>query len=109
MFWAVVLPAVVAIGVTSRGLRLPFATRPARIDWLGIALLVIGSSAILLLPIWGGDTYAWGSVQIVATAAVALVATVAFVAHERAPTSQWCRCTSSATGRQRRSSRWASC
>ncbi|MCB0999771.1 MAG: MFS transporter [Acidimicrobiales bacterium] len=83
VFWAVVLPAVVAIGVTSRGLRLPFATRPARIDWLGIALLVIGSSAILLLPIWGGDTYAWGSVQIVATAAVALVATVAFVAHER--------------------------
>ena len=83
VFWSVLPIGLVALFVTHRGLDLPFATRPAVIDWLGIALLIIGSTALILIPVWGGDTYAWTSMPMLVTAAIALSATVAFVFHER--------------------------
>jgi EmrB/QacA subfamily drug resistance transporter len=83
VFWSVVPIGLVALAVTNRGLRLPFATREARIDWLGIALLVIGSTALILIPVWGGDTFAWGSPQMAVTIAVAAVSTIAFIFQER--------------------------
>lgn len=83
VFWSVVPVAAGALVVTSRGLRLPFATRDAAIDWLGIALLIVGALALILIPIWGGDAFAWGSPPIVIAAIVAVIATIAFVVQER--------------------------
>ncbi len=86
VFWSVVPIGLIALAVTNRGLRLPFATRAPRIDWLGIVLLIVGSTALILIPIWGGDTFAWASAPMVVTMVIALVATVAFVVQElRAP------------------------
>jgi EmrB/QacA subfamily drug resistance transporter len=86
VFWSVVPIGAVALVVTDRGLRLPFATRPAVIDWRGIALLVVAATAAILVPIWGGETFDWGSAPIVAAVAVAVVATTGFVLHERGAT-----------------------
>ena len=44
---------------------------------------MIGSTTLILLPIWGGDTFAWSSPTIIVTAAIALVATIAFIAQEQ--------------------------
>ena len=83
VFWSVVPIAGAALVVTNRGLRLPFATRPSRIDWGGIALLVVGSTAQILIPIRADSTSGWTSTEMVIAAAVALVALAAFVVQER--------------------------
>lgn len=83
VFWAVVPIAAIALVITHRGLRLPFATREADIDWSGIALLVIGSVALILVPIWGGDTFDWTSAPMVITVIIALTASIGFVVQER--------------------------
>ena len=83
VFWSVLPLGVVALVVTNRGMQLPFATRQAKIDWIGIALLVVAATAAILVPTWGGDTFDWASGPMFATIAVAAVATVAFVWHER--------------------------
>jgi EmrB/QacA subfamily drug resistance transporter len=82
VFWAVVPIALAALAVTHRGLRLPFTTRDRPIDWLGIVLLVVASAGLILVPIWGGETFAWLSWPLLVTAAVGAVGTVAFVAQE---------------------------
>jgi EmrB/QacA subfamily drug resistance transporter len=67
---------VVALAVTSVGLRLPRpASRPA-IDYAGIALLGASTVGLVLVTSWGGTTYAWGSPVIIGLS----VATVAFTA-----------------------------
>ncbi len=82
VFWSVLPLGAVALLVTNRGLRLPFATRQAAIDWTGITLLIVAATSAILVPTWGGDTFAWWSPPIVITAVVAVVATVAFVVVE---------------------------
>ncbi len=83
VFWTVVPIGLLALAVTNRGLRLPFATREPNIDWLGIALLVVASTGLILVPVWGGETYAWTSWPLLTTAAVGLGASAAFLAQER--------------------------
>ncbi|MGH1490254.1 MAG: MDR family MFS transporter [Acidimicrobiales bacterium] len=83
VFWGVVPIALGAMLVVNRGLRLPFATRQRPIDWLGIALLVIASTGLILVPIWGGESFAWTSWQLLTAAAIGVVGTLAFVAQER--------------------------
>jgi EmrB/QacA subfamily drug resistance transporter len=82
VFWSVVPLSVLTLVVNHRGRRLPFATRPRQIDWLGMVLLIIGATALILVPIWGGDTYAWGSWQIATAIAIAIVATTGFILQE---------------------------
>ena len=64
------------------------ATMPRRphkqehsIDWLGAALLGLGTTALLLGLVWGGRDYPWGSPEVVGvlTAAAVLFAAFAFV------------------------------
>lgn len=83
VFWSVVPLAAITLVVTARGLKLPFPTRQPRIDWIGIALLVVGATALILIPTWGGDTYAWASWPIAIAGLVAVIATTAFVFQER--------------------------
>lgn len=83
VFWSVVPLSAIALVVAGRGLRLPFATRDRPIDWLGIVLLVIASTGLILVPVWGGSTYAWSSWQLAATGVVGIVGSVLFVLQER--------------------------
>jgi EmrB/QacA subfamily drug resistance transporter len=57
--------------------------RQHRIDYLGTALLAIGLSGIILLTSLGGNTYDWGSPQIVALGVVGVLALIAFTQVER--------------------------
>jgi EmrB/QacA subfamily drug resistance transporter len=73
----------VALAVISTSLHLPVERTRKRIDYLGAALLAGGLTCILLVTTWGGREYAWGSSEIAALGAGALVLLVAFAAQER--------------------------
>ena len=74
---------IAALAVTSSVLRLPFTRRQHAIDFLGSALLVAAVTCLLLVTVWGGSEYEWGSPTIIGLAAAAVVLTVVFLAHER--------------------------
>ena len=73
----------VALVVTAFVLRLPFNRQPHRIDIAGSTLLVAGVSALLLVTVWGGTQYAWGSPVILTLLAVGAVLVGVFVWWER--------------------------
>lgn len=84
-FWMNVplgLIAVVAIIVL---MRVPAPQREGRvrIDVLGMALLVVATTALVLIATWGGSQYDWTSPEIIELAGVAFVAAVLFVIVER--------------------------
>jgi EmrB/QacA subfamily drug resistance transporter len=72
-----------ALVVTSVVLDLPFRRVKHAIDWLGAGLLVAGVSCVLLVTVWGGSQYPWGSPEIVGLAAAGAVLLAAFVVQER--------------------------
>lgn len=72
-----------ALFVTGIVLRLPFHRHEHRIDYAGSGMLVAATSCALLVTVWGGEEYAWGSVQIIGLAVAAVVLTVAFIAWEQ--------------------------
>ncbi len=84
-FWINVPLGILALVATAVFLRLPRisqATRP-KVDYLGMALVSIATTAIVLTVTWGGSRYAWTSSQILELIGVALVASVATVWVER--------------------------
>jgi EmrB/QacA subfamily drug resistance transporter len=83
VFYVNVPIGLVALLVTTSALRLPFVRRPHRVDLEGAALLVAGVSCLLLVSVWGGRTYPWGSPEVLGLAAAALVLLAAFAAWER--------------------------
>lgn len=74
----------VALYVTQRALKLPHVRRERRIDWAGAALLSVAITTLLLVTVWGGEVYPWGSLPILGLAALSLVSTVAFLFVESA-------------------------
>ncbi len=74
---------IVALVVTSAVLKLPFRKQVHKIDYLGSALMLFGVTAALLVTVWGGVQYAWGSSVIVGLSVIAVVLIVAFVLWER--------------------------
>jgi len=50
------IPALFITGIV---LRLPFNKQPQRIDWLGFALMALGTSAMILGLIWAGQPASW--------------------------------------------------
>jgi EmrB/QacA subfamily drug resistance transporter len=72
-----------ALALTTVALRLPVRREPARVDYTGGALLAGALTCILLVTTWGGREYAWGSAEIAALAAAAVLLTGAFVVRER--------------------------
>jgi EmrB/QacA subfamily drug resistance transporter len=74
---------IVAFAVLAVALPSVSEHRRHQIDWLGAALLTIGLSALILLTSLGGNTYDWGSWQIVALGAISVLALIAFGAAER--------------------------
>ncbi len=73
---------LIAFIVTTRVLHLPRHRVDHNIDFLGAALLVSGVSTILLATTWGGNQYAWDSLEIVGLVAGGLALIVLFVLQE---------------------------
>src|SRR5829696_3143232 len=74
---------LLALGVISTTLKLPFERRDARIDYAGAALLAGAIASLLLVTTWGGREYAWGSGEIVGLGAICVALLGAFIAVER--------------------------
>jgi EmrB/QacA subfamily drug resistance transporter len=56
---------ILALSAVASRLHLPVYKQQHKIDYLGAALLSTGSVCLLLATVWGGNTYAWGSGQII--------------------------------------------
>src|SRR5262249_8098478 len=54
-----------------------------KIDYLGAVLITVTTTAIVLLCVWAGTRYAWGSAQVIVLLAVAVVGLVATIVVER--------------------------
>jgi len=72
-----------ALVITSVVLRLPQPARKASIDFVGAALAAAAVTPVILVSVWAGTTYAWGSPTILTLVAVAVVMTVGLVVRER--------------------------
>ncbi|SCF70968.1 MDR family MFS transporter [Streptomyces sp. Ncost-T10-10d] len=88
--WAFYVNVPIAIVVVIAAARtipsVKAAGRPV-IDYLGIAMVTVGASALILATSWGGNEYAWGSPVVVGlfaggAAALALFCLVEFRARE---------------------------
>ncbi|MEU6657736.1 MDR family MFS transporter [Streptomyces sp. NPDC046821] len=79
--WAFYVNVPIAIIVVIAAARtipvVKSAVRPV-IDYLGIALVAVGASALILATSWGGNEYAWGSAPIIGLFAGGVVALGAF-------------------------------
>ena len=73
---------IVALVVTSAVLKLPFRRQSHRIDFLGAGLMTVGVSAALLVTVWGGTQYPWGSSLIIGVGLVSAVFIGAFIVWE---------------------------
>jgi EmrB/QacA subfamily drug resistance transporter len=83
-FWMNIPLGILAIASAVVFLRLPKAAqRKPRLDFAGMGLLAIASTALVLVTTWGGPTYDWDSGVIISLIAATIVAAVAFVLVER--------------------------
>lgn len=74
---------VVGLLALATMLKLPKVRREHAVDYLGATLLVAAVSALVLISIWGGTEYAWGSAVILGLVASAVVLAVLFVIRQR--------------------------
>jgi EmrB/QacA subfamily drug resistance transporter len=87
--WRWVFLVNLPVGVVALcGLRLrlpaPPTDRPDRpLDAAGAALLASATTALMLVCIWGGDRYAWGSAQILGLIGAVVALSVALLLRER--------------------------
>jgi EmrB/QacA subfamily drug resistance transporter len=77
---------VLALIVTSIVLQQPRRRTEHRIDYLGSTLLIVAVTGMLLVTVWGGTQYAWGSVPIIGLSVASLAVTFAFVRQEQRAT-----------------------
>jgi EmrB/QacA subfamily drug resistance transporter len=73
---------IVALVVTSAVLKLPFRRQSHKIDFLGAGLMMVGVTAALLVTVWGGTQYAWGSPIIIMMGLVSAAFIGAFIVWE---------------------------
>ena len=73
---------IAALIVTSAVLKLPFHRQAHRIDYVGAGLMMVGVTSALLVTVWGGAEYPWGSPVIIGLALVAVVMIAGFIVWE---------------------------
>jgi EmrB/QacA subfamily drug resistance transporter len=79
IFWINLPLAAIAIAVLNNPLKkLPPVRSKHRLDLLGAGLVILATTALMLVLTWGGSRYAWISPEILALAAVSLVFWVLF-------------------------------
>ncbi|MFL1903400.1 DHA2 family efflux MFS transporter permease subunit [Streptomyces tauricus] len=74
---------VVALAVIATVLHIPVRSRHHTIDYLGTFLIAAVATCLVLVASLGGNTWGWGSPQIIGLAVLGVVLGVAFVAVER--------------------------
>jgi EmrB/QacA subfamily drug resistance transporter len=79
IFYINVPIGIAALFVTSAVLKLPFRRRAHSIDYLGAGLLLVGVTSALLVTVWGGAQYAWGSPTIIGLSLFAVVVIAVFI------------------------------
>ena len=80
-FWINLPLGAVALVATILFLHLPkrqLSSRP-RLDYLGMALMTIATSALVLVGTWGGSQFEWASPQIIGLGIAAILAAALFV------------------------------
>ncbi len=86
VFYVNVPVGIVALVVIGAVLKFDFVKRERSIDYTGAALIAGSISALLLVTVWGGTQYAWGSSIIVGLAIGGTIGVLVFLAWEaRAP------------------------
>jgi EmrB/QacA subfamily drug resistance transporter len=83
IFYVNIPIGIVALAVIAVALRAPEQRRHARIDVLGTILLSLAAGCFVLATSLGGETYAWGSWQIIGLGVVTVVATAALIPVEK--------------------------
>jgi len=86
IFYINIPVGILALVITSAVLRLPLPRRSHTIDYTGSAILVGAVTSLLLVTLWGGQTYAWGSGIILGLIVFGLMATAVFVWWEQRAT-----------------------
>jgi EmrB/QacA subfamily drug resistance transporter len=72
-----------ALYLVATRLHLPVKTHKHRVDYAGAALLSLSVMSLILLSVWAGVDYAWGSAQILGLAAATLFFGALFIWRER--------------------------
>jgi len=75
----------IALAVIARTMpkRTRRGTTGQRVDYPGAVLLAAATTALLLAMLWGGQTFAWGSVEVIGAAVAFLVLGAAFLRRTR--------------------------
>ncbi len=82
IFWINLPIGALALAVVAGTMHVTFRRREHTIDYVGALTLTVAVVSLLLVAIWGGQTYPWGSVQILSLAAAGLAFSVLFVVVE---------------------------
>jgi len=69
---------IIALGIIAARLRLPVHRSQRRPDLAGGITVTLFTTAALLVTVWGGTRYGWGSAPILALIAVAVITLVGF-------------------------------
>lgn len=70
--------AVIATIALMPSAHIKSENRP-KVDYVGMALLALGTTTLILIGTWAGSTYAWGSPEIIGLAITTVIAGTAFV------------------------------
>jgi len=73
---------IAAIFILGAVLHLPVHHEKKKIDWIGAGLLVASVTSLLLVAVWGGSQYAWGSTTIIGLGIFGVVTGLLFVWNE---------------------------
>jgi EmrB/QacA subfamily drug resistance transporter len=82
-FWINLPLGVLALAAAVVFLKIPRTPGRPRLDWGGMLMVSIATTALVLVTTWGGGTYAWSDPVILGLIATTVVAAVVFVLVER--------------------------
>jgi EmrB/QacA subfamily drug resistance transporter len=74
---------LIALSAIAARLHLPVMRREHKIDYGGVAFMTLSVVSLILVSVWAGLTYAWGSPQIIGLIISTFVFGLAFVLWER--------------------------
>jgi EmrB/QacA subfamily drug resistance transporter len=83
VFYINVPVGAMALAITAVVLNVPFRKVNHAIDYLGASLIGGAATCLLLVTVWGGNQYAWGSAPIIGLGVAGVVLLVLFIMQER--------------------------
>jgi EmrB/QacA subfamily drug resistance transporter len=83
VFYVNVPVGAIALLITASVLNIPFRKVNHAIDYLGASLIGAAATCLLLVTVWGGNEYAWGSGVIIGLALAGVVLLTLFILQER--------------------------